>query len=77
MDDQENELNSQLIIQQLRQRRIHLGLSQRDVDGMLDCSDGLVSKWECGERIPHAGSMSKWADALGCVIHAIPLEAEG
>lgn len=77
MDNYESELDRFLIIKELRARRIDLGLSQRDVDGMIDCSDGLVSKWECGERIPHAGSMSKWADALGCVIHAVPLETEG
>lgn len=66
------DLSDLLIITQLRYRREQLGLSQQDVDDILDMSSGLVGKWECGDRVPHAGSISRWADALDCKITVVP-----
>ena len=60
------DLSDLLIVTQLKHRREQLGLSQQDVDDILDMSSGLVGKWECGDRVPHAGSISRWADALNC-----------
>jgi transcriptional regulator with XRE-family HTH domain len=32
-------------------------------------ADGLVSKWECGDRSPGAFNLTSWATALQCRIN--------
>ena len=52
------------LLEQLKQRRIELGLTQMEVDGKLGVADRLVAKWECGLRIPTMYSFSLWAEGL-------------
>ena len=70
--DEHRDLSEFLIITQLKHRREEMGLSQQDVDDILDMASGLVGKWECGDRVPHAASISRWADALKCKIIVVP-----
>ena len=55
-------------------RRIELGLTQADVDDLLNTTYGLCGKWEAGIRTPHASSLGRWIDCLACTIDLIPLE---
>jgi transcriptional regulator with XRE-family HTH domain len=53
------------LIDQLVARRKSLGLTQREVDDLIGCADGLVGKWECGIRTPKPRSFAEWSKALG------------
>ena len=48
----------------LAARRKELNFSSRDVDFMVDCADGLVSKWECSYKKPSALMLLRWINAL-------------
>ena len=50
-------------------RREELCLSQSDLDHVMGNADGLVSKWECGDRSPGAFNLTSWATALQCRIN--------
>lgn len=56
------------LIQEFVKVRKETGQSQSDLDKVIGCAEGLVSKWECGMRKPGAFLFSCWADALGCTI---------
>lgn len=62
-------------------RRESLSLSQSDLDHIMGNADGLVSKWECGDRSPGAFNLTSWATALECRInletHNENIKAEG
>ncbi len=71
-----SELDEFMLIYAFRIRREELGLTQLDIDGKLGMASGLCSKWECGDRVPHASSLSRWADALSCKLELINVEQE-
>jgi transcriptional regulator with XRE-family HTH domain len=69
----------QHLVQALKQRRNELGWSLIETDRRLGFAEGLVSKWECGDRRPSLSSLAAWATALGCRItvehvHPSPME---
>ena len=48
----------------LVERRKQLEIPSRDLDIIIECADGLVSKWECGLKRPSALMLMRWIDAL-------------
>ena len=60
------------LIQELVKVRQKTGQSQSELDVVIGCAEGLVSKWECGMRKPGAFLFSCWADALECKIQLTP-----
>lgn len=49
-------------------RRQQLGIAQVELDELIPCADGLVSKWECGDRMPSLRMAVEWAATLGLTI---------
>ena len=49
-------------------RRNEIGLSQREISISIGVDDGLVSKWEIGNRRPSNFMMFNWAQALGVIL---------
>lgn len=60
------------IIDQLIEARKMRGLTQVEVDDMIDCAEKLVSKWECRERYPSSHFLALWAIALGVKLEVKP-----
>ena len=52
------------LIDSLVRRRRKMNISQLRLDGKIGCADGLVSKWECGDRVPKPTSLLEWCQAL-------------
>lgn len=50
----------------LRQRRVDLGLSQREVARQAGLAVSAVHEYENGSHEPTLFSLVAWADALGC-----------
>lgn len=50
----------------LRQRRIDMGLSQREVARRSGIPPSLLSDYENGRHEPTLSKLAAWADALGC-----------
>ena len=46
--------------------------TQAQVDYKIGCADGLVSKWECGDRIPSFFMLVCWSEVLDVEIKAVP-----
>lgn len=57
-----------MLISQLTERRHKLGLPQTLVDDRIGVAQGLVAKWETGNRKPTAFNLHCWAESLGCKI---------
>lgn len=57
-----------MLISQLTERRHKLGLPQTLVDDRIGVAQGLVAKWETGNRKPTAFNLHCWAESLGCRI---------
>tara|TARA_R110002110_G_scaffold112168_6_gene278971 strand:- start:150 stop:422 length:273 start_codon:yes stop_codon:yes gene_type:complete len=72
--NEEDLFSTTLIIEKLVDRRNELGLTQADVDELLNMTYGLCGKWEVGIRVPNASSLARWIDCLACTIDIIPLE---
>lgn len=53
------------IIDRLIEVRKQRGLTQVEVDDMIECAEKLVSKWECRDRYPSSHFLALWAQALG------------
>jgi transcriptional regulator with XRE-family HTH domain len=53
------------IVIKLVKVRKEIGITQAQVDQMIGCADGLVSKWECGDRIPSFFMLVCWLESLG------------
>ena len=53
------------IIQQLKDRRYSLGVTQDYMNHKIGCADRLINKWECGTRLPSAFSLWCWVTSLG------------
>jgi transcriptional regulator with XRE-family HTH domain len=51
--------------EQLRQRRIELGLSQYELAERLEIRDATLSRWESGIVNPPLNKVEHWADRLG------------
>ena len=56
----------------LVERRKALGISQRQLDGMIGVSESMVAKWESGMRFPTTKSLERWAQALGYTVQLRP-----
>jgi predicted transcriptional regulator len=52
-----------------RRRRVHLGLTQREVDQLAGLADGYVAKLECGDKTPTSPTIDAMNQALGLTIH--------
>ena len=52
----------------IKQRRIALGLDQKDLAELLDCDNSTVCKWETGAALPQASKLPALAAALHCTI---------
>jgi hypothetical protein len=50
---------------QLIARRVELGWSRADLGDVSGFSQSIISKWECGHRIPTMFSLVCWITALG------------
>jgi transcriptional regulator with XRE-family HTH domain len=53
------------MVQVLRDRREHLGMSQEALCHKIGVSNGVVAKWENGSKFPGAFFWMAWAQALG------------
>ena len=53
---------------QLMQRRLALGLSQRDLAQTLGVTQTRISDWELGNHVPLATNVIIWCRALGVKI---------
>jgi transcriptional regulator with XRE-family HTH domain len=45
--------------------------TQAQVDYKIGCADGLVSKWECGDRIPSFFMLVCWSEVLNVEIKLV------
>lgn len=52
----------------IKQRRIALGLDQKDLAELLGCDTSAVCKWETGVSLPQASKLPALAAALNCTI---------
>lgn len=52
----------------IKQRRIALGLGQKDLAKLLGCDNSAVCKWETGAALPQASKLPALAAALHCTI---------
>ena len=67
----------QKTIRQFRQER---GWTQLDVARRLGVTEGTVSRWERGERVPQPATQQRLADLFGVPVGAIafgPAEGQG
>lgn len=55
----------------LRQRRIELGLTQRDVGLMLRVAPTAINDHEAGRKSPILWTLVRWADALGMQVQVV------
>ncbi len=56
------------IINFLTKRRIHLGISQREICRKLSTSNSTVHAWENNTQTPELTSLIRWAEALGLTV---------
>lgn len=61
---------------QLIARRIELGMSRHDLAARSGFSHSIISKWECGHRIPTMFSLMCWVDALDLTVHLEAIDGE-
>jgi transcriptional regulator with XRE-family HTH domain len=54
-----------VVLRRLARRRKALGISQTEMDSIIGCAAGLVSKWECGVRNISPVMLGWYAEALG------------
>jgi transcriptional regulator with XRE-family HTH domain len=62
------------IIDQLIEARKQRGITQVELDDIIECAEKLVSKWECRERYPSSHYLALWASALGLRFNLEPDE---
>ena len=58
------------VIAALRGRRMHLGLTQRDLAAAIGAKQSAISEWESGAHVPMLTTLHRWAGALGLAIIA-------
>jgi hypothetical protein len=63
---------SKTFIDQLVARRIKMGYSQSWVNEIIGVGDGLVAKWETGQRRPSGFLLFCWVEALQCQLQLVP-----
>lgn len=59
-------------VDQFRLRRQSLGVSSMELDPVVGVAQGLVSKWECGDKRPSGLMLHCWAQSLGCRLLLVP-----
>jgi transcriptional regulator with XRE-family HTH domain len=57
-----------IVIAQLIDRRMAIGLSQEGLADRIGVSDGLVSHWEAMSRLPSSFFLVLWCCALGLAL---------
>ena len=60
------------IVSAMVKARKKCNYTQAQVDFKIGCADGLVSKWECGDRIPSFFMLVCWSEVLDVEIKAVP-----
>lgn len=60
------------IVDEMRRRRLQLGLSQEDVNAAMGMADGYVNKLEVHERFGTFATVQLWADTLGLILTTAP-----
>jgi len=65
------------VIAALRDRRMHLGLTQRDLADALGVQQSSISDWESGTVVPRLTTLHRWAEALGLAVIAQVEELRG
>ncbi len=58
----------------IKEHRLSLGLTQRDVAARLHVQQSALSMWETGKSYPRAELLPRIADALGCTIDELMRE---
>ncbi len=59
-------------VDQFRLRRQSIGLTSLELDPVIGVAQGLVSKWECGDKNPSGLMLHCWAQSLGCRLLLVP-----
>ena len=60
------------LVDQLRARRVALGLNQRVFAQLVGASQSQVSETECGLTSPRLRTLRRWCDALDLHLVAVP-----
>lgn len=60
------------LVTTLKDRRLNLDISQRQLDDLVGVSDCMIAKWENGQRSPTAENLERWAKALGLHVALLP-----
>jgi transcriptional regulator with XRE-family HTH domain len=63
------------LVAALCQRRQDRGLTQQQLGNIIGVSNGAISRWERGNRLPCTVDLLAMADALDCDIRVVPREA--
>ena len=64
------------VVRALKQRRLDLGLTQREVAERIGVKQPCVSAWESGDRHPGLATIQKWANALDMALTVVPMDQE-
>lgn len=56
------------LAQRLRAVRLARGVTQREVARLAGVTQGSLCGYECGQREPSVGVLSRWAEALGLAV---------
>jgi transcriptional regulator with XRE-family HTH domain len=62
------------IIEQLKNLRISLDMTQQAVAQLMGAKQSMVSEWESGNKQPRLASLHRWAEALGYDLTLTPRE---
>ena len=55
----------------IREARMHVPMSQRELADKLGVTQGVVSQWEIGNKFPRTRMLPKLAKELGCSIEEL------
>ena len=53
------------IIEELIIERKRIGITQSDIERMIDCAPSLIAKYEAGLKLPSLYNLLLWCEALG------------
>ena len=60
------------LARELREVRLAAGLTQGEVAGRVGVTTGSLCGYECGQREPSLGVLTRWAVALGLEVRLVP-----
>jgi predicted transcriptional regulator len=64
------------LVRDLRARRLHLGLTQRQVAAKCGVSQSCITDWESGTKTPTLHHLQCWVNALNMALALRDLEEE-